>query len=217
MPPPMTGSTFFTKFLNYCGQLRPYSYADLFIMLIWLGAGPRELTSCSFLWFGFLIYLEIEHRDAGRLRWHWSVWLSCWIVGVLVYPRWSQLLFISSAVLYSLKKRPAFGWISPVFNGLVKSALVLGLPNASVRNTSIVFVVMTLRNLIGDIRDSHKDLCEHAKTIPVLLGWTRNVPIIYPLALATTSALWVWLGRLQWYVLAFAWTVQVLTYRLTRR
>lgn len=186
-------------------------------MLIWLGAGPVELTSSSFLWFGFLIYLESEHRDVGRLRWHWSVWLGCWIVGVLVHPRWSQSLFMSSAVLYSLKKRPVLGWLSPVFNGLVKSTLVLGLPNATFRNTSIVFAVMTLRNLIGDIRDTHKDLCEHTKTIPVLLGWTRNVPIIYPLALATTSALWVWLGQLQWYVLTFVWTVQALTYRLTRR
>jgi len=205
------------SFINYVGQLRFYSYSDLLLMFIWLDADFKQIVSCSLLWFGFLVYLESVHKDNGRSRWHWSIWLSSWIAGVVLLPNWFQLLFFVAAVFYALKKYPRIGWASPLFNGLVKATLILTFPNGSKTSVAIVFAVMAIRNLVGDFRDAGKDFKEGIKTMPILFHYKHNTPLVYPLCLGLTSALWTWLGGLPWYALAISWAVQALTYNWTPR
>jgi 1,4-dihydroxy-2-naphthoate octaprenyltransferase len=204
--------------LNYFGQLRCYSYSDLLLMLLAVGATAREVVACSLLWFGFLIHLEWRHRDRGRLHWPWYLWVAPWVAAVALVPDPRVLPFLALATGYSLKKRfPAVGAVSPLLNGGLKAALVILIPGVPASTVLLIFGVMAVRNLLGDIRDARKDAEEGVRTIPVLLGYRRATPLIYPLGVAATSALWVLLGDLPLWTLVVAWLVQLATYHLTPR
>lgn len=204
--------------VNYVSQLRPYSFVDLLLLLLAIRADLRTTIGTSLLWFGFLIHLEWRHRDRGRLFWHWSTWFVLWLTAVFLVPSWWLIPFFALAIGYTYKKKiPAAAAISPVLNGGLKMMLILICPTATVGLAVLVFVAMTLRNLLGDVRDAAKDARERVMTIPVLLGYVRTTPFVYPAGLAMTSALWTILGGLPWWALASALIVQVSTYHLTPR
>ncbi|GGO99665.1 hypothetical protein [Wenjunlia tyrosinilytica] len=204
--------------LNYLGQLRIYSYVDLLLLFQALHAGLRDMVGLSLLWFGFLIHLEWQHRDMGRLRWPWPVWALLWIAGVVLVADPMCVPFLVLAAGYSLKKRiPFLAAVSPLINAGLKVALIEPLPGAHARQVLLVFVLMTIRNLLGDVRDAAKDAGEGVASIPVRLGYRRHTPLVYPLGLAVTSAVWVAMAGLPWWVWCCALAVQALTYRLTPR
>ncbi|NUW37166.1 hypothetical protein HTZ77_38050 [Nonomuraea sp. SMC257] len=204
--------------VNYVGQLRIYSFVDLVLLLAALGAALPVAFGISLLWFGFLIHLEWRHRDAGRLLWPWYAWVIPWIAGAIVLHSVWLLPFFVLAVAYALKKRwPSCAAVSPLLNGGLKVTLVLLIPGVPAALCVLVFVIMTMRNLIGDLRDAGKDAREGVQTIPVLLGYQRHTPWIYPAALALTSGIWVYLGGLPWWCWIGAVLIQAGTYRLTPR
>lgn len=204
--------------LNYLGQLRVYSYVDLLLLFQALDAGPRDVVGLSFLWFGFLIHLEWQHRDVGRLRWPWPVWALLWITGVVLVADPVCVPFLVLAAGYSLKKRfPVLAAVSPLINAGLKVALIAPLPGAHTGQILLVFVLMAIRNLLGDVRDAAKDAGEGVASIPVRLGYRTHTPLVYPLGLAVTSAVWVAMAGLPWPLWFCTVAVQALTYRLTPR
>lgn len=206
------------KALNYLGQLRPYSYADLLLLFVALDASTSQVLGLSLLWFGFLTHLEWRHRDVGRARWPWYVWVTLWVAAAAVLRDPQVIPFFALATGYSLKKRyPALAAVSPLLNGGLKVALVIPLQGADQGALLVVLALMTVRNLLGDVRDAEKDHREGVRTLPVRLGYTRRTPWVYPLFLAATSAVWAVWGGVGWGVWVAAVAVQAATYHLTPR
>jgi 1,4-dihydroxy-2-naphthoate octaprenyltransferase len=204
--------------VNYVGQLRAYSYVDLLLLLAAVQASPRVIIGVSLLWFGFLIHLEWRHRDRGRLTWHWSLWIVPWAVAPFVVPSPWLVPFYVLAVAYAYKKHfPAAAAVSPLVNGGLKTFLVLLAPATTAALAGLVLALMTFRNLLGDVRDAEKDAHEGVRTLPVIAGYRRATPWVYPASLVLTSLVWTVLGGLSWWALAAALLVQVATYRLTPR
>jgi 4-hydroxybenzoate polyprenyltransferase len=203
---------------NYLGQLRAYSFADLILLLVALEAGPRIVFGVSLLWAGFLIHLEWRHRDRGRFRWHWSMWVVPWLAAPLIVPSVWLIPFYASAVAYAYKKRfPPAAAVSPLVNGGLKTFLVLLTPAVTATAAALVLLLMSIRNLLGDVRDAEKDYAEGVRTLPVVAGYRRATPFVYPIGLMTTSAAWTVLGGLPWWALAVALAIQAGTYHLTPR
>jgi 4-hydroxybenzoate polyprenyltransferase len=194
-----------------------YSYADLLLLLAALHSSAKYTVGVSLLWFGFLIHLEWQHRDRGRALWSWYAWVIPWIAGLaLLHSLWS-IIFILLAVTYSLKKKiPQIAWISFLYNGALKGALVVGLTSSWLILIGIV-IIMAGRNLAGDFRDAGKDRSEGIRSLPVILGVKNNVPFVYPIALAITSSIWTAAGGLPLWMLMAALGVQAATYKLTPR
>lgn len=206
------------RLLNYLGQLRPYSYADLCLLLAAGGAGAVGFIQASSLWFAFLIYLEWRHRDRGRKPWPWVTWAGLGFFGLLLGPSPAVACFAAFCILYASKKAfPRLALISPLVNGLLKASLLFVATGIAGPFALLVAVLTGIRNLAGDMRDVVKDRAEKVETIPVRLGFKRDQPALYPAALAITSAVWVIYGGLPAWTLALAWVVELATYRLTPR
>lgn len=204
--------------VNRVWQLRPYSYVDLLLLTQALNATLQQTIVVSLLWFGFLIHLEWTHRDRGRDPWHPGFWLASWVCAVVLAPTIWSFFFIIGAVVYSQKKRiRIIGTVSFLVNGALKMFLVGFLPEFDATWAITVFSVMALRNLLGDFRDIDKDRRDHATTIPTAMGMQKDVRWLYPSALALSSTLWWVKGDLETWMLPAAWTIQLLTYRLTPR
>jgi 1,4-dihydroxy-2-naphthoate octaprenyltransferase len=206
------------KVVNYVSQLRPYSYADLVLLLGALSASRSDFVQCSLLWFGFLIFLEWWHKDDGRLPWPWFAWVITWMAAVAINPTPHLFAFALVAIVYSAKKRlSAVAVVSPIVNGAVKGSLALLIAGTSWETALIVTTVMAARNLAGDFRDTVKDRAQGVQTVPVRLGITRDIKRLYPAALASTSVFWVvWGGLPAWSVLP-VWFIEATTYGLTPR
>src|SRR3712207_4381934 len=124
--------------MNYLWQLRPYSYADLILMLLAIGANAWNIVIASFLWFGFLVHLEWRHRDVGRRLWRWEVWGALWMAAIITFtvvghrslPGYLSLVCaILFAVCYALKKRSTtVGVSSWLISGSNKAAIAAGIP-----------------------------------------------------------------------------------------
>ncbi|MCB0977694.1 MAG: hypothetical protein KDB02_09570 [Acidimicrobiales bacterium] len=206
------------RLLNYIGQLRLYSAADLLLLLVAAGVGGAALVGALGLWFGFLVFLEWTHQDRGRLKWHWSVWASLWALAAVQVGALAWAAFAMVSWLYAQKKR--LSWLSPaswIVNGGVKVALLLAAGVRSIPLLAGVWVVMAARNLAGDFRDVRKDGDDGVRSLPILLGVRQDVRWIYPLFLACSSFLWWWMADLPVAVLAVAYLTQMFTYGLTPR
>jgi len=204
--------------LNYLWQLRLYSYADLLLLLLTCHASGQEILGASCLWFGFLIHLEWQHKDVGRLRWPRFLWISVWAIGSVFLFRMSSFIFLGFAILYSFKKRSKFiGLFSFIINGCIKGCLVATLASSNSAMIVLVVVAMSIRNLAGDVRDAGKDAAEGVMSLPVFLGYRRNTGMIYPACLVATSVLWTVLGDLSGWLLATALIIEWATYHRTPR
>jgi 1,4-dihydroxy-2-naphthoate octaprenyltransferase len=203
---------------NYVGQLRLYSYADLVLLLLAVGATSHELAQASLLWFGFLVLLEYIHRDRGRARWPAWTWIALLAAALAIRPSPILVPFVAFAAIYTMKKAlPPLALIAPLINGCLKGSLVCLVPSVAAWQVIIVIVLTSLRNLTGDLRDIEKDRAEGVRTLPVRAGLQKDVRWVYPVALASTSTLWTVLGNLPVWALAGALAIQATTYRWTPR
>lgn len=216
-PDPHEAHAFLTV-QNYIGQLRLYSYADLVLLLVAMDSDASQLLAVSLLWFGFLIYLEWQHRDSGRRPWPAAAWIVVWLAGIAVSHTVAVAPFLLLSMVYAGKKAvPAVACLSPLVSGGTKGSLLLLVPGVGAGQIMLVVVLTALRNVVGDLRDTLKDGREGVQTIPVRLGVRRDMPTAYPIALAATSAVWVLLGQLPLWSLLAAWAIQAMTYPLTPR
>lgn len=204
---------------NYIGQLRFYSAADLVLLLAATGASTRDLVGGLALWFGFLVYLEWVHKDRDREPWHWTIWVALGLVGLILTANIAgTLVFAVTAALYAEKKR--LRWLSPfswLVNGGVKATLLIAVGGVTLPMIMLVWIVMSLRNLAGDLRDIEKDSSEGVHSLPVVLKIGHDIKWAYPTCLAATTLLWWTLGHLPVAALVIAWAVEASTYKLTPR
>lgn len=198
-------------------NLRLYSFVDFILLLYILGARDLVFIGGVSLWIFFLLYLEWRHNHAYRHRGPLWLWLFFLLVGVLLFPTLYAALFVLFVFLYTEKNRGWWGVLGPFF----RSAQMMTLTSALVGLHSIyvipIGILSFIRNLLGDFRDVAKDKKEGLKTIPVMLGFTKNIRYIHLVGvLATTSIWWAYSG-MSMFILIAIWSLQLASYEFTPR
>ncbi len=204
---------------NYIGQIRIYSLIPFVLFITTFSDDLIKITSLSLLWIGFLIYLEVSHKDPLRLRFFTYLWVP-FIIPALVVATQETLFFMFFSFLYAKKKDSAFwGGTSSLWRGLQNFSLAI---LTSPIIASIALVLIYFRNLIGDIRDAGHDKKSNTITLPVLLGIFKNCTIGYYGHLGIilfSSVLWWYISlfSIPLHTLIILLFVQAISYPLTPR
>lgn len=204
--------------LNYVGQLRIYSFLDLLVLATALTRDLYVISGIGFLWLSFLLYLESRHNDKPRLLVNEYLWSIPFILALFMLPPWVCLSFAIFSYLYTNKKSGKFfGATSPFWRASQNGVLALGL-NPSI--AGLVFVLIFVRNLIGDFRDAKSDKQRGIETLPVLIGVQRNqVWAFYAhmLFVIATTIIWFHFSFLDIRLLLPIILLQFISYPLTPR
>src|SRR3989339_908300 len=203
-------------FINYLGQIRLYSLTDLVLLLVVVGTGYHQLFGAVVLHLAFLAYLEHRHAHPYRAKVPVVVVCVLALTGLVYFGKIEGLFYLFFSYLYTRKtKERAF--LSPVFRGLQYFFIVAGIIGYSSLIPYFVAIVITIRNLVGDLRDTEKDRKEGVRTIPVVLGVKRSIKHIHLVAMIITSVLW-WLiatNPVSYLWLLVVICIEVSTYYLT--
>lgn len=205
------------KVINYLGQLRIYSLVDLALMMYAAGARGQVLWGSVVLWIGFLAYLETRHEHAYRAKIPNWFWVGLALLGLILFRRIEGVGFFVAGYLYTHKNKKNYGVFSPFFRGLQSFFLVGGVAGFGSILTWLALLLTVIRNLLGDIRDAGKDTAEGMKTLPMLFGWKKNLPVIHLLGIWGTTFVWWHYSGLSVVFLGIIWIIQVATYNLTPR
>lgn len=206
------------KWLNYVGQLRIYSLVDLVVFATALTRNPHYIAGITLLWVSFLLYLEAQHQDRLRLKVRNIFWVIVYLPTFFLLPLQVPILFAALSIVYTLKKKhPFFGLTSPVWRGLQNFSLAWFI---SPTLAAPALFLITVRNLIGDFRDTGDDRENNQTTIPIALGFKKNQQwafYAHMLMVPLTTYFWlthsfVSLGLLPVFIVA-----EVLSYPLTPR
>ncbi len=209
------------KLVNYIGQLRLYSLADLILMLYVIpGSHFRESLGAVLLWVGFLAHLESVHKDRGREPvnkiYAWLFWLQAF---VFLGDSEVGTLYILLSIFYSFKKKWYWARLSPLIRGL-QTISMLVLVSPSELKWYWLFaaaILVTNRNFWGDARDTVHDAKERVRTWPVAMGM-KNHPFAHLFStIATTLGFWLYANTLRFKWLALIVFIEVATYWLTPR
>jgi len=201
---------------NYLGQLRIYSLVDLMLMMYAAGARGQVFWGAVVLWIGFLTYLESQHKHTYRAKIPNSLWIALIIIGLVLFGRIEGVGFVVASYFYTCKDKKNYGIFAPLFRGLQNFLLVGGVIGFSSVLVWFAFVLIFARNILGDIRDAGKDTGEGMKTIPILFGWKKNVPIIHLVGILGTTFVWWHYSGLGVAFLLVIWGIQLVTYNLIR-
>ena len=114
------------KWLNYFGQLRIYSLADLIELLLVACAAGRPLWGAVVLHIGFLAFLESQHRHTDFREPVPDVlpWVLFMYGREMFGPNLCGTYYIFFALLYTLKKQGWWGLVSPFARGAQTFALL---------------------------------------------------------------------------------------------
>jgi hypothetical protein len=205
-------------FLNYTGQLRIYSFVDL---LVFATAFTRDLSVISgiaLLWISFLVYLENRHHDPLRLPIYRYAWLFPYIFSITLLPELTWLTFSLFSYLYTKKVEGGIWSISaPFWRGLQTGALAF---QFDVHLAVLAFVLIFIRNIIGDVRDASTDKQRGIITIPVVYGAHKNHPwafYAHILFTITTTIIWFQFSFLDHRLILPTAILQLVLYPLTPR
>lgn len=204
-------------FLNYLGQLRLYSLVDLLLLFYIIHASNLEMAGVIFLWIGFLLYLESQHKHSYRREFPKLMWIAFELVGLILFRKVEGLAFVVASFFYARKKDKYFSYLSPLFRGLQSFFLTAGILGYHNTFIWVVFALTIIRNMFGDFRDIEKDRAESMLTVPILIGMKKNVKYVHLIAVMGTSLVWWIYGGLSWEILAGVWIIELLTYNLTPR
>lgn len=202
--------------MNRIGQIRIYSAVDLMGLLLAAHASSCQVGVSLCLWFGFLLYLESCHKHDYRQNFPKLLWSVLWVVAIVALPTPEYVAFILFSWLYAKKTRRCLGLWSPVFRGLQSLMIVAGIVGYTNTLPWLAFMLVAIRNVLGDVRDADKDRAEGMTTIPIVLGW-GSVPNIHLIGVLATSLVWFSLTHLSWAWLPAVWTVEIFTYNWTPR
>ena len=160
------------KVLNYFGQIRLYSLIDVFVFATALSRNTQYIFGVVLLWLSFLLYLEAQHKDRLRLRVKNIAWVITYIPTLFLLPIQIAIAFGVLGVIYAMKKKVKFiGLTSPIWRGAQNFVIAFFL-NPTL--AAVAFVLVAFRNLMGDFRDVRDDREDNMKTIPIILGFTKN-------------------------------------------
>ncbi len=202
--------------LNYIGQIRFYSLADLVLLLVALGTGTNQFIGALILHIAFLAYLENKHAHSYRTKIpSWTPWFLA-IIGLILYGGIEGFLYILASFLYT-RKAKGLGVLSPLFRGLQSFFIIAGIVGYFNLITYVASALFILRNLIGDFRDIEKDRKEGMRTIPVILGLTKNIKHFHLIATIFTSTIWWSISSLSIIWLFVVILIEISTYNLTPR
>ncbi len=203
--------------LNYIGQLRLYSLIDLFILLVAIKATTYEFLGVVLLHIGFLAFLEAQHRHTYRKTIPKYIWLIFTFIGFAFYGHMEGIFFVICSYFYTLKTKKYFATVSPLIRGLQNFFLVAGIVGYNNKIIWLVLVLITIRNVCGDLRDIEKDRKENLKTLPIILGFKKNIKYIHLIATLATSLVWFTYTSLTLWLLIPIFIIQISTYNLTPR
>jgi hypothetical protein len=203
--------------LNYFGQLRLYSFIDLFILLIATKATTFEFVGVIFLHIGFLAYLETQHQHSYRNKVPKYLWIVLTIIGLLLYGHIEGIFFVVCSYLYVLKTKKYFALFAPIMRGFQYFFLVAGIVGYHNKLVWIALILLIVRNFCGDLRDVVKDKKENLYTLPIAFGFKRDIKYIHVIAMLTTTFIWFQYINLTPLLLIPIFLIQILTYRLTPR
>lgn len=205
--------------INYIGQLRVYSLADLLFLLIVAGASPTStlLWGAVGLWVGFLDYLESSHQHQNRARVpEWFAWVT-WSISVVMFLRIEGLVFILLSIIYAKKKHGQWGLVAPFVRGL--QTLMLIVPNTGYVAWLpwVAALAIGWRNKKGDERDVEEDRADGMQTWPVAMGQEHDEPFGHLLGLVATTWLWWLFSNFSAWVPIMLDVIEVSTYWWTPR
>jgi hypothetical protein len=205
------------KILNYIGQLRIYSLVDLVILLIVVKATSFESIGIFCLHIGFLAYLESRHSHKQRAKTPKWLWIFFGIPGIFFYNHWEAVLFLVCSYFYTKKNSMIWSVFSPFFRGLQYFFLLAGVVGYCHQLPWIAFLVLLVRNTMGDWRDIRKDSKEEMKTIPMIFGLRKNLKYGHLVAMILSTTIWWTYSNLPFYILLLCLLIETTTYNLTPR
>jgi len=174
---------------------RPYSWIHSFLIGVLAAVIASQVNAFSFIMAGFesvLLYillcsiLETKHKEVGRPLLPRLTLLVVFVVSLLIALQTELSIafyggFVILSYLYSLKKIEGFGLFSFVARGLMvitQFFVIFFIFNAQLSILPVVFalalaLLMSARNLIGDIRDIKTD----KTTFPAVFGKRASLQI----------------------------------------
>ena len=203
--------------LNLLGQIRLYSLIDLILLLIAIKSGTFQLIGAVFLHLGFLLFLEYTHKHEYRIPFPKYLWAPLLLTGMVFYKSIFVTGFLICSFLYTKKNLPSLSPYGPIFRGLQNYFLVAGIIGFLNPLSLIVGGLFGLRNFAGDIRDITKDRKDKLKTLPMILGFNKDIKYIHLILLLLTTFIWwdISTSSLSWLIVAYI--IQIGTYNLTQR
>ncbi|MES2471099.1 MAG: hypothetical protein V4526_02630 [Patescibacteria group bacterium] len=203
--------------LNYLGQLRLYSLADLIILLLAIQATSKEFAGVILLHVGFLAFLESRHSHSYRRKVPNLVWIALGIAGIFLYGHIEVIGFIVFSYLYAKKNKGMAGGFSFLSRGLQLFFLVAGITSFASMLPWVALGAFSVRNLLGDFRDVEKDTKEGMMTMPIVMGMKKGFRYAHLFATMLTTILWWSLGDLHISYLVGALIIEIVTYQWTPR
>jgi 4-hydroxybenzoate polyprenyltransferase len=204
--------------LNYLGQLRIYSFLDIFVLATALSRSLNVVAGILLLWISFLAYLESRHNDQLRLKVNRYLFLVPFVLSLFLLPIWLCLGFALFSVFYTNKKKnKIWGVSAPFWRAAQNGIIALGFnPSLAI----LVFVLTFIRNLVGVFRDAGDDKKRSINTIPAALGFSKNQTWAFyghMLLVVATTIVWFNYSFLDVRLLLPIIILQILSYPLTPR
>jgi 1,4-dihydroxy-2-naphthoate octaprenyltransferase len=205
------------KIINIIGQIRIYSLVDLILFCLVICANTFQFLGIILLHISFLFYLESAHKHSYRLQIPKYIWIITGIIGTILYASLAVLGYIIASVLYAKKNNAPYSYFSPLSRGLQIYFLSAGIIGYTNPVSFLAMLVLTVRNLAGDLRDVIKDKNEDMITLPILLGFKNNYKQIHLVILFLTSFIWWYLLKISIIWLILVYLIQIITYNITPR
>jgi len=205
------------KALNIIGQIRIYTLIELVLFAYAIGSNLQEIAGIVFLHISFLFYLEATHKHSYRVPIQKYIWIIIGVIGIFLYAKMTVVGFIFASMLYVRKKHVPFSYLSPLSRGFQNYFLAAGIVGFLSPLAFLVLGVLAVRNFAGDLRDITRDSTERMKTLPVILGITRDYKTVHILSLFVTTFIWWHIAGIPIFWLIAMWAIQIATYNITPR
>lgn len=203
--------------LNLAGQIRIYSLVELIVICIAIKADWFSFAGIILLHLGFLLYLESVHKHKYRAGFPKYLWIGLICAGIVFYNNPAVIGFLVFSFLYAKKNIRCLSPYSPLFRGVQCYFLISGVIGFLSPLSFVFLGISAVRNFIGDLRDVTKDRKEGLKTLPIVLGFKKDMKRAHLIALLFTTLAWWYLSGISVLWLVALYLVQIGSYDLTPR
>ncbi len=125
--------------------------------------------------------------------------------------------FLICSLFYTRKNLPRFGIYGPFLRGLQYYFLCAGVIGFLNPLSFIVGVLLVIRNFNGDLRDISKDKKEGLITLPIMLGFRKDIKSIHLVSMLCTSFIWWCISDISILWLVTIFIIQIWSYNITPR
>lgn len=205
------------KAVNIIGQIRIYTLIELILFAYAIGSSLQEIAGIVLLHISFLFYLEAIHKHSYRVSIQRYIWVIMGLIGIFLYAKLAVIGFIFASMLYARKKHVPFSYLSPLSRGFQNYFLAAGIEGFLSPLAFLALGMLAIRNFAGDLRDITRDSAERMKTLPVILGITRDYKTVHILSLFVTTSIWWHIAGISIFWLISMYAIQLATYNITPR